>query len=406
VYKYIIIVILAAIGIFIEFSALGSVGSSLIEILLFLGLLYTVFTIWKEKPDPPLIEENIPEDISPISKSPSYKNPIFDIKPASFVDSVKSDNNMKQFMEDQFYVIWSFLIPHNGYIIYKSADQKAALVFKQLKADLEWHGDSEFPAALRLMDSSPGEILIENKLDPDSNLIPYYKEQDYSPRSLLGFKIVLENLESVYFIFDAEQSDYFNSEELVVLKKVMQSIILVVNAFLSDKGVQSQYISNDRKLVLSMEINRADSLNTAMDIFTDFIVEEFEASKLTIAMRCASADDGEQAEIMKSIGLEDTFKKGYRFNLDDGLNGWVIQKNKSYIIDNIDKGDQFIPRFSKDEKTNYGIKSFLSVPLCDDEDAIGMVTLEHQVPDKFNNKHKEILKEFVQIFSAAMTRLK
>jgi GAF domain-containing protein len=406
VYKYILIVFITAIGIFIEFSTLGSVGSSLLEILLFMLFLYALFLIWRENSKYISTKKVDPKNNSNLSKSPTYKNPIFDVKPASLLGSIQSDNNLKQFIEDQFSIIWSFLLPHNGYLIIKTLDQNTTMVLKQLKADLVWEGDSHFPAALQLMDSNPGEILIENKLDPDSNVIPYYKNQDYKPKSLLGFKIVLKNLESIYFLFDAQHADYFNSEELGVIKKVIQTVILVVNAFLSDKGIQSQFISKDRKLNLSMKLNEADSLNNAIDIFTDFIVEEFEASKLTIGMRCSSEAESEQAEILKSIGLEDTFKKGYRFNLDDGLNGWVIQKNKSYLIDNIDKGDQFIPRFSINEKTNYGIKSFLSVPLRNNEESVGMVTLEHEIADKFNDTHKDLLKEFVNIFSAAMPRLK
>ncbi len=400
-YKYIILVAIAAIGIFIEFRFLGSVGSSIVDIMLFLGFLYLVFSVWKDNQGATHTGHSAGIPTAPKARA----NPIFDIQPASFIESIKADLTLKQFVEDQFFIIWNFLLPHNGYVFHKTTGGDTSLLYKQLRADITWDDDYTIPAVLQLVESRAGDILIENNLEPGSNLIPYYAENDFKLQSVLGFRIVFMNAESLFFVFDADEADFFNSEELAVLKKVMKTVSLVVNAFLSDKGIQTKYISSDRKLTLSMRLNRVNTMDTALDTFTDFIAEEFEASKLTIALRCQSDSAAEQAEIRKSVGIEDVYKKGYRFTLDDGLNGWVIQKNKPYIIDNIDKGEYFIPRFSKEEKTNYGIKSFLSVPLRNQDEAIGMVTLEHSEPNQFNDGHKEVLTEFVRVFSSTISRL-
>jgi len=110
------------------------------------------------------------------------------------------------------------------------------------------------------------------------------------------------------------------------------------------------------------------------------------------------------ATIEKSVGLDDPFKQGYEFSLNEGLNGWVILKNKPYLIDNIDKGEYFIPRFVRSEKTNYSLRSFLSVPIQAENGALGMITLEDKTENKYTEKDKHSLMQFADILATALGR--
>ena len=79
-------------------------------------------------------------------------------------------------------------------------------------------------------------------------------------------------------------------------------------------------------------------------------------------------------------------------------------KNKPHLIENIEKGDYFVPRFSEDEKSNYGIKSFLSVPIAYNDQAMGMVTLEDKESGKFAAADKKTLIEHSKLLANALYR--
>ena len=114
--------------------------------------------------------------------------------------------------------------------------------------------------------------------------------------------------------------------------------------------------------------------------------------------------DAQSAVIKKAIGTDDPFKSGYEFPLDEGLNGFVIMKNKPHLIEDIEKGEYFVPRFSKEEKTNYGLRSYLSVPIEIKSNAIGMVTLEHKIENKYSINDKKNLINYSAILANALYR--
>jgi GAF domain-containing protein len=74
------------------------------------------------------------------------------------------------------------------------------------------------------------------------------------------------------------------------------------------------------------------------------------------------------------------------------------------LIDDLEKGEYFIPRYSKNEKTNFGFRSFLGVPIIAEDHIFGAVTLEHRRPNKFGDTDKRKIQEFVDTFSTTFLR--
>ena len=62
------------------------------------------------------------------------------------------------------------------------------------------------------------------------------------------------------------------------------------------------------------------------------------------------------------------------------------------------------PRYSKDEKTNFGFRSFLGVPIEADDQIFGAVTLEHRHANKFSEGDKGKIQDYVDIFSSTFRR--
>ena len=108
--------------------------------------------------------------------------------------------------------------------------------------------------------------------------------------------------------------------------------------------------------------------------------------------------------IKKVIGQQDDFGENVEFPLEEGLTGWVISKNKPYIIEDLEKGEYFIPRYNKNEKSNYGFRSFLGIPIKVEDKIFGAITLEHQITRKYGEKEKLNLQRYVDIFSTTFLR--
>ncbi len=108
----------------------------------------------------------------------------------------------------------------------------------------------------------------------------------------------------------------------------------------------------------------------------------FEFDRLTVA-RLHGAD-GKTARIVKVLGQRDEMGEGFVFPVDDGLMGWVLRKGKPLLLDDLEKGDLFRPRYTRTEKTNYGLRSFLGVPIRFFNRPLGAVSLESRKPDFYS----------------------
>ena len=131
------------------------------------------------------------------------------------------------------------------------------------------------------------------------------------------------------------------------------------------------------------------------------ISKYFEASRLTISVIRSESGKG---VIKKVIGQQDEFMENKEFLLDEGLTGWIINKQKPYLIDDLEKGEYFIPRYSKDEKSNFGLRSFLGIPIVNDKLSYGALTLEHQLPKKYSKRDQLKIEKYIDIFNSYYSR--
>ena len=75
-----------------------------------------------------------------------------------------------------------------------------------------------------------------------------------------------------------------------------------------------------------------------------------------------------------------------------------------YAGEDLEKGEYFIPRYTKEEKSNYGLRSFVGIPFSYDDNVYGALTLEAQQSDKYSNYDKQFLEEITNIFSTIFRR--
>lgn len=397
--KLIRIFLLALIGIFVQFGFLGTVGAVLLKLLILAGIAYELYDLWRSESDSAADERYVPEESEQEEDALQEPLPFFDIVRVNLKNLLDFDGQYSEFLKEQFSLIWNLILPHNGYIFYQGAKDTLRLIYKRNRPGVIGTLSQGVPPLFDFVRKQQG-ILIENNLQEANHILPFYGADSFRPQSFLAFVTDFNGGERLYWIFDADSADFFNHEDEAALHVLNRNVKLMLTLAMQKKSLSGNLQENAQQLRFAQQLNGCSKLEEGLETLADFLVQQFEASKLTIAVK----SNNDKAIIKKAVGIEDPFKEGYEFSLDEGLNGWVILKNKPYLIENIDKGDYFIPRFTRTEKTNYGLRAFLSVPLHVDGQAAGLITLEDKRENIFTKDDKERLKQYSDIFSLSLKR--
>lgn len=399
VFKYIGLYLLIILGLFVEPEFLGTVGNILFKVLILAGASYLLYEIWNMKElSEGEKDEALPQAL-PRSEPPK---PVFESNSARLDHFVQNSDALKTYLENQFTLFWNYTLPHNGYLVFCYRSTPAKIFEQRSNSPVSQMTAMNFSQLYSLLEKSDS-ILIENNLVDAGALFPFYNQEEYQPRSLLAFKTEINSEQALCWFFDADADNFFNNQDKQLFRQMNSNTLYAITETFQNKGLIEEYSEGQKISELSNQMNQASDFDQCIELFTDFLIDQFQASKFTIALREAGA---ETAEIKTSIGIDDSTKPGYSFTLSEGLHGWVILKNKPYLIDNIDKGEYFVPRFSRDEKTNYALRSLLSVPLQNGEDAFGMVSLEDKRENQYSEIDKKRLIRFTKILGSAYERFK
>ena len=396
-YKTILIVALCLVGIFIHPFEPGIVDF-IYRFVVFSAIVYLVYSIYRENGE----SADAPE--APILKPfPQPAREEFEVSEDwNLGELINGDERTRNYLNDQFDILSGLVFPDSGWIFYKDKDQLIVVNQKSFTdqpiPDIK--DNYEISGLMQIVDEKD-EIVIENNIDIADNLLPIYSDVDYSVKSFMGIPITIQNREKIFIVFDSHHTEHFSKDDLSLFNKLAENtgiwILNRVNAYAlltSNKG-------QEKIVEFAKDLNSSKTISSAIDKFAHLISNEFEATRLTISL---FKRDKNMGVIKKVIGQTDDFDENMEFNLDDGLTGWVISKEKPYLIDDLEKGDYFIPRYSKEEKTNFGFRSFLGVPIIANDQIYGAVTLEHRLPNKYLDKDKQHIQDFVDILSTTFLR--
>ncbi len=399
--KYIILYLLILTGIFIQFTFLGTVGNIIIKIVIISAVSYYLYDSWLKEEGrwsdhPDVVEDDF--ESPEVNEKTIFEKEQVDIELPGGINKSRYD-----FLQRQFKMFVKVLSPKNAYLCYKSAANEVFLLKSRLGEGIE-ETDEIIPTELISLIDQKGGLLIENKLVGDASVLPYYNHLDYTAESVLGFKTELGKAGALYWICDADISDYFDREIISYLQALSENTQQFLTAESSMEKLAAEKVLIEDNFRLTMRLYKADSAAEKIEEFVKVVVENFEASKLTVGLLKELNNRSETAVINKTIGLKDGFNDGFEFPVNEGLNGWVVMKNKAYLIDNIEKGEYFIPRFTKDEKSNFGLHSYMAAPIRYKSGAIGLVALEHIEANKYNNEDKEKLIAYCNILAEAIEK--
>jgi transcriptional regulator with GAF, ATPase, and Fis domain len=320
-----------------------------------------------------------------------------------FADLLSSDERITRFIKDQFDIIAEIIFPDHGFVFYKFSADKIKLFYHRSYNDYTYEPDSDLfslSGLVKILDEK-NALIIENNLNNEKNLINYISDAKYVAASFLGITVAVVEDQKLFFVYDSHNKDNFNQEDRTLIEKIRSSIQIVLLNRLKAYSLYTDLRSNESLLKFALELNSCKTIPNAIEKLAGKVSEEFEATRLTV---CTVRPNTNVAVIKKVIGQENDFKQDVEFPLDEGLTGWVISKNKPYIIDDLEKGEYFIPRYNKDEKSNYGFRSFLGIPIKFEEKIFGAITLEHHITQKYGEREKVNLQRYVDIFSTTFLR--
>jgi transcriptional regulator with GAF, ATPase, and Fis domain len=397
--QLIIILFLVFIGIFIKPFSYG-VWDFIYKFIVFVGatyLIYKNFAQGSEENKDVEQSENIKQRVIP-SDINSESN-----EPWSLSDLLSEDDSTQQYIKSQFLALAGILIPDQGWIVYKVNEYKLNVIYQISFSDFKLEDIPEqidLIGLYKIIDERD-ELLIENNIQNASSSFQYYQDTEYNVSSFLSIPIKISGSEKLFFIFDSATVEQFNKQDTEIIDKIVNGVQSTIKFRLKSISLLSDLKSNKKLLDFAMQINTCNTISTAIDTLAEFVSAEFEAERLTIS---STIQDSDKAVIRKVIGQQDTFTEDFEFELEEGLTGWVIGKDKPYIIEDLEKGEYFIPRYTKEEKSNYGLRSFIGIPFSYDDNVYGALTLEAQQSDKYSNYDKQFLEEITNIFSTIFRR--
>jgi transcriptional regulator with GAF, ATPase, and Fis domain len=396
-YKTIIIVALCLIGIFIHPFDPGIVDF-IYRFIVFSIIVYLVYNIYRQSGETEdEIDEPIIKPLPPVAKDEIIVTDDWHIG-----ELVEGDERTRNYLNDQFDILSSLIFPDSGWILYKEEDHLVVITYKNFSDQTEPTIQNSYAISglLQIVDNSDS-IVIENNINIADNLLPFYNDTEYSVKSFMGIPITIQNREKIYFIYDSHHPEHFNKDDITLFSKLAENTRIWVLNRVNAYALLTNKKNQEKILDFAKDLNSSKTINSAIEKLSLLISNEFEATRLTISLFKKDKNTG---IIKKVIGQTDDFDENREFNLDEGLTGWVISKQKPYLIDDLEKGDYFIPRYSKDEKTNFGFRSFLGVPVIANDQIYGAVTLEHRLPNKFIEDDKQKIQELADIFSTTFLR--
>jgi GAF domain-containing protein len=396
-YKTIFIVALCLIGIFIHPFDPGIVDF-IYRFIVFSIIVYLVYDIYRQT------GESEDEIETPLIKPlpTAVKEEIIVSDDWRVRELIEGDERTGQYLNDQFEILSGLIFPDSGWIFFKENDQIIVVTHKnfvdQPQPDIQ--ESYSISGLMQIVDESD-KIVIENNIDRADNLLPLYTGIDYSVKSFMGIPITIQNREKIFFVFDSHHTEHFSKDDMPLFAKLAENTGIWIQNRVNAYALLTNTKSQVKLLDFAKNLNSSKTINSAIEKFSLLISNEFEATRLTISLL---KKDKNMGVIKKVIGQTDDFTENLEFNLEEGLTGWIISKQKPYLIDDLEKGEYFIPRYSKNEKTNFGFRSFLGVPIIAEDHIFGAVTLEHRRPNKFGDTDKRKIQEFVDTFSTTFLR--
>ncbi|OFW55186.1 MAG: hypothetical protein A2163_01085 [Actinobacteria bacterium RBG_13_35_12] len=156
------------------------------------------------------------------------------------------------------------------------------------------------------------------------------------------------------------------------------------------KKLKMQILQLNALNKISLELTRTTDLDALLNKIIEYaaIIVKAEAASILLL-------DKEKNELYfkASLGKKSQEIKKYKVKVGEGIAGWVAEKGKSLIVDDVTKDTRWYQ--SIDSSTKFVTKSIICVPLILDKDIMGVMEVINKNDKKYFDKNdEEILNSF------------
>jgi len=383
-----ILVFLLFVGFFAGEFLKGPWGL-ILRLVAFLAVVVIVFSLigeWELESEEPPEAEEVYEGLDHIQPAAVKESEPFWERESLFNFYREISDYTKRLME----LVKATFMAHSA-ILFLWDQEISALRVHRVLTDSRWLEEGDI---VEVEGTLPGMVfrtkgaVLEGDIPQHPPLSRYYQKTE-PIRSFLGVPICPADEVTGVLAIDSKVEGAFGDQDLDMLsayKKLLEQGLIL----LSER--ERFHMSYRSLLSQGQFLAKIATCKEAEEVFDQLAKAAgslFEYNRLTVST--LDEDDQEMARIVRVLGEINEMGEGFRFKLLDGLNGWLIRQARPLLLSDLEDGDLFHPRFSRKERTNYGLHSFLGVPIQFADRVFGAISIESRRPDFYSLWDQRIL---------------
>lgn len=306
-----------------------------------------------------------------------------------------------QFFENTIKIIKTSLAAHSAIVfLWNNVTKSLQVEFcasssSTLKNGTEVEENGTLPGSVFVNKS----VVLEKNI-PSGQALQYYHEP-VEIRSFLGVPMTIGGEIKGVLSVDSQVADDFGDSDVDLLTAYEKLISHGIELIGEREKVRllNQSIAAQKEFLDSL--NDDFSKENAVSAVGHACKKLFDFDRLSVCF--VSEENKAEGIVVKVIGQHDGMAEGFGFPLADGINGWVIRRNKPLLLNDLEKGELFRPRYSREDESNYGLRSFLGVPMAFQDEVFGLISLENKQPDFYTEWDQNILMVLAQNVGLALT---
>lgn len=347
-------------------------------------------------------ETNAPSDAKPDKKEgvvPRFPDGFSLKKPRD------TEKDYDLFLEKILSIIKKTFAAHSA-LIYLYDKEKKDLQLKCVVSDEEDITDESNDPILTEDKSFLEELLgkgnsfLSNEPDKVRSALTFYPEP-IDVASCIAAPIIVDEEVNGVLLIDSMEKNAYSDDDISLVETyggiIAETIVNFNNLSEFEYSAQlfSFFYEVSRGLISNLKFEEI------LDLLLSVMNEVIGYDRLTIS---EYKTGGNRAKIIRVNGQRDEFVEDTSYPLEGGLNGWVIRKCKPIRIGDLEKDDQFLPRFTSQEKSNKNLRSFLGAPISYHDICFGVISVESFEPNNYGDGDEKILTMLANNFGVALER--
>lgn len=245
-----------------------------------------------------------------------------------------------------------------------------------------------------------GNSFLSNEPDKVRSALTFYPEP-IDVASCIAAPIIVDKEVKGVLLIDSMEKNAYSDDDISLVETyggiIAETIVNFNNLSEFEYSAQlfSFFYEVSRGLISNLKFEEI------LDLLLSVMNEVIGYDRLTIS---EYKTGGNRAKIIRVNGQRDEFVEDTSYPLEGGLNGWVIRKCKPIRIGDLEKDDQFLPRFTSQEKSNKNLRSFLGAPISYHDICFGVISVESFEPNNYGDGDEKILTMLANNFGVALER--